>query len=187
VSCGGFGKFVAAILIVMISALALRAEDEVDEYAVKAAYLFKLGNYVRWPANLPAQRYVIGVWGDNPSEQALAPFAAAKIGGAPATHARFSSLDKAPNCQIVFVAGEDDLAREHLRAAVAAFRGKPVLIIAEAPGGIEAGAAVNLVRAENTIKFDLNLAAANQAGLSFDARLHRIAHAVSGGDATLEK
>lgn len=147
-----------------------------DEYAVKAAYLFKLGSYVRWPTKEPAKVMTLAIWGEYPNEETLKPFASAKINGLPVSVVRIEKLEQAGLPQMLFVAGETEADRARLQAAVKKYRGQPVLILSDAPTSIEDGASVFLARVDETIKFELNVTAATSAGLSFDARLQKIAY-----------
>ena len=150
----------------LLSALAghCASAATLDEYAVKAAYLYKLGSYVRWPAKDPPKVMTLVIWGDYPNEETLKSFAAAKINGLPVQVVRIEKLEQAGIPQMLFVAGETEADRARLQAAVKKYRGQPVLILSDAPTSVEDGASVFLARVEETIKFELNVTAATKIG-----------------------
>lgn len=165
------------MLLSMLAMLCAQA-IELDEYAVKAAYLFKLANYVRWPSKEPPKSFVLAIYGEQPTNETLKAFVTSKINGVPVTVIRIERLEQAPVCHLLFVAGDTDIDRERLRAAVKKYHKQPVLIVADARSAIDDGAAIFLTRVEDNIKFELSVPAAATAGLSFDARLQKIAHSV---------
>jgi hypothetical protein len=61
-------------------------------------------------------------------------------------------------------------------------RGKPVLIVSEAPGALEQGSMINFVLAERRVKFEIGLERAEYAGLSVSSRLLAVAVRVHKGE-----
>lgn len=166
--------------LVLLSAIVLSCAQafQQDEHAVKAAYLFKLGNYVRWPSKEPPKVFVLGIYGANPTAETLKPFAASKINGVPVSVVRIAQLDQAPTCHMIYVSGETPADRDRLREVTKKYQKQNVLIVSDVRTAIEDGAAIYLTRVDDNIKFELSLPAATTAGLSFDSRLQKIAHNV---------
>lgn|GEM_PF-2991467 len=169
-----------AAVFMLLSMLAMLCAQavELDEYAVKAAYLFKLANYVRWPFKETPKSFVFAIYGEQPTSETLKPFAASKIQGVPVSVIRIERLEQVPTCHLLFVSGDTEVDRERLRAVVKKYQKQPVLIVADGRSSIEDGAAIFLTRVDDNIKFELSVPAAATAGLSFDARLQKIAHNV---------
>ncbi len=165
------------VLLCMLAVPCAHAWQQ-DESAVKTAYLFKLGNYVRWPSKDPPKAFVLGIYGELPTAETLKPFAAAKINGVPVTVIRIDSIEKAPPCQMIFVGGETDADRDRLREAVKRYQKQNVLIVSDTRHSIEDGASIYLTRVDDNIKFELSVPAATSAGLTFDSRLQKIAYNV---------
>jgi hypothetical protein len=59
-----------------------------------------------------------------------------------------------------------------------AFRGKPVLTVSEVPGFCERGGFINLKVIESAIRFEINAAAGERAGLRFSSKLLSLARIV---------
>jgi hypothetical protein len=146
-----------------------RAERPTD-YAVIANYLAVFCRYVTWPAADPdaptPATLRIGVLGPNPFGTALDKVLAGKtLGGRPLVAVYATDIAHLADCQIVFINSTDT---GEIADALATLAGKPVLTTiyhsdtADAP---VTGAAIELVRVRNNVRYLLNPAALATQGL----------------------
>ncbi len=146
------------------------AAQEVSlEYRVKAAYLFNFAKFVDWPDTAGPGPLVICVAGRNVFGDVLdETLRGEAIGGRPVT-ARVI-LEPTPGCHIVFVpAGA--AAAAYLRAA----QDQPVLTVGESPDFLALGGIANFLLEGTNVRFEMNPAAADRAGLRISSRLLRLA------------
>jgi hypothetical protein len=153
------------------------------EYNVKAAFLYSFGRYVEWPADAFSDAggaFVIGVLGSDPFGGALERIAATKkIQERTIVVRRLKSLDDyKPPCHILFV--PRTVPPEQQTAAIQKVQGTPVLVVGESAGFARAGATVNFYLDQETIRFEINVAAAKAQRLTINAKLLSLGTLVKG-------
>ena len=165
------------LTLVMLAALAAHAgaQSVALEYEAKAAYLLNFLKFVEFPES--AGPINICVAGRNPFGTLLDDtIRGERIQGRPVS-ARVI-LEPEPNCHLIFVAREAATSA-YLRAA----RGSSTLTVGESPGFIAQGGIINFVRRGNDIRFEIDLAAADQAKLRISSRLLQLATVIKPGEA----
>jgi hypothetical protein len=177
-------RIAAAAFLLMVNAWSdpvAPAEIQTTEYAIKAAFLCKFGNYVEWPAQptpTPASVFGIGVVASDAVVDELTRAAHGQtVNGRPIAVRRLGGGDPVNGLDIVFV------ARSHaarLAETLTAVRGQPILTVTESDRGIPAGSIVNFVVVADKVKFDIALEQAEQSNLKISARLLGVARTVSG-------
>ena len=85
---------------------------------------------------------------------------------------REPASDSADGCQIVFISAP---AIGSLPGLLERLRGRPTLTVADSPGAVHRGVALNLSVAGNKVTFEANLPAARSAGLNLSSKLLRLA------------
>jgi len=141
--------------------------DPAIEYAVKAAYLTKFIPFITWP---DAASFSICVLGEDPFAGKLEQAASGtKLGDRP-IHVRHVTAPDA-SCQILFVSDP-----ANAEAALEALRGKPVVTVTDS--GLKEHGVISFVIADNHVRFDIDDAAAAQAGLDISSKLLGLAHGV---------
>jgi hypothetical protein len=165
-----------ALTVTTLHGTALFGQEIVDarkEYNVKAVTLYAFGRYVTWPASTfqkPDSPFVIGVLGDNPFGDALEQIAAKKtIAGRPIVIRPISTPNDSLQCHILFVTAA--VSPEIEAKIFKQVAGKPVLLVGESKGFADRGGIVNFYESGTTVRFELNPDKANEAQLSFDAKL----------------
>lgn len=171
------GLVAAAVLY----ASALRAQSAA-EYEIKAAFLYKFASFVQWPAaapgSAPAGAYpiCIGVLGADRFGPFLDQVVRGRlVGSREFAVERFHSASQALHCDIVFISASE---QSRITEILEAFRGKPVLTVSEVPGFCERGGFINLKVIESAIRFEINAAAGERAGLRFSSKLLSLARIV---------
>ncbi len=153
------------------------AEAPIEQ--VKAAYLLKFPGFVEWPAHAFAGAtapFVLAVCGadDVYAElRALAP--RHPVQGRPVALLRLRHPEPSTVTHLVFV-GKGRSAQ--LPAWVAAYAGRPIVIVGDAVGGLESGATLNFVEVGDRLRFEASPAAAEREGLRLSSRLLGVAERV---------
>jgi hypothetical protein len=160
--------------------LAQLAAAATAEYRLKAAFLFKFATYVRWPASTDAatdKPFVIGIIGSDPFGSALDDVVRPqKVQGRPIAIRRLNRPEEALNCHLVFVSASEET---NLTRILAFLRGAPVLTVSDLDRFAENGGMIGLITTEdNRIRFDINNAAVERAGLKASSQLLQLARIV---------
>jgi hypothetical protein len=146
-----------------------------SEYEVEAAYLSNFGRFVGWPARPAAGEFEVCVLGQDPFGTLLdAALKGETIGGAPMVAKRIAGVTEAAGCRIVFV----NPAKETKLKAVLDGLNSNVLTVSDSPGFTRQGGMIQFVLEDNRVRFEINLAAAQRAGLTLSSELLKVAVAI---------
>lgn len=161
------------------------AQPLATEYQVKAAYLLDFGKFVTWPAATApksSDAFSICVLGDDPFGTTLDnTVRGEKINGRPVTARRIRGIQDARGCNVLFVS---DSGERLSRKTLSALNKSGMLTVSDAQGFWENGGIIQFVFSGNRIRFEVNLDAAQEAGLSLSSELLKVASAVHGKNAT---
>lgn len=150
----------------------------VDE--VKAAYLYRFVGYIEWPEAAfatPSSPLVIGVAAADAVYAELNRVLDGRTAHGRAVVARrLATGDPAEGVQVLFV-GDSALLRS---AWLQRMRDRPVLLVSDAPQGLENGSALNFVLVDDRLRFEASLRATERAGLKVSSRLLALAQRVVG-------
>lgn len=149
-----------------------------DEYAVKAAYLYNFAKFVEWPlqsfdrADAPL---LICITGANPFGEALASLADKTVEHHPVEVRHQPDAANLEHCHIVFVSRAEPGRWTAVRDRCG---GLPILTVSDIGDFVRQGGMIGLVESDQRIRFDINLAAARQAGLRLSSQLLKLAMTV---------
>jgi hypothetical protein len=150
---------------------ALPAAGVYSESEVKAAFLYHFGTYVQWPTALRSEDapITIAVLGAPAVARELEVFLPGrKIEGRPVQTRRLARIQDLRTEEVVFIGSEHN---GQLAEIIGAASGKPVLIVTDAPDGLDRGAMVNFQLVNERVRFEISLAKAQDAGLMLSSRL----------------
>jgi hypothetical protein len=149
------------------------------EYHVKAAYLANFGRFVEWPpqpAAAEGQPFNVCVLGDDPFGPALdAALAGEAINRAPLRARRIAKPRDASNCRILYISLSEDT---RLKPILADLGSTSVLTVSDIPQFAKRGGMIELVLVKDKVRFEINMAAAEHAGLTLSSELLKLATAV---------
>ena len=149
------------------------------EVRIKAAFLYRFGEFVQWPPAAfagPDSPFVIGVLGaDEVGAELEQVVADRKIQGRSVTVRRLRRGESTAGLHVLFV-GQAESAR--LQDILSATRGQAVLTVTEGDNGLAAGSMINFVAAEEKVRFDVALPAAERGQLKISSRLLGVARKV---------
>lgn len=153
--------------------------DGLSEYEVKAAFLFNFTRFVEWPPSAFATDktpIVIGLFHSDPFGAALRRVVEGQTVRGRAVEIRVvKSYDEVHSCHLVFVSAAEERRIPDLLRSGAAGR---VLVVGETSGFAQAGGMMNFVMDGSRVRFEVNLRAAERAGLKLSSRLLSMARLV---------
>ena len=149
------------------------------EYLIKAAILYNFAKFAEWPAGAFVSDEAalrICVIGDNPFGAALA-----SIDGKTARERTLSAtpiahVEDAAACHILFVSASE---RDRLASILEAVEGRPILTVADMGQFTSSGGIVALKNDNNQSRLEINIGAAEKAGVSLSSKLLRLADTVN--------
>jgi hypothetical protein len=148
------------------------------EYQLKAAFLLNFAKFVEWPATVFRSQqspFSICVLGDDPFGRDLDETVKGQtIANRSAAVKRISQIPRDDGCQIIFVSA---VGGDKWQRALDALKSSPVLTVVEHDDLLD-NVIINLEVEENKIRFQINLDAAEHAGLKISSKLLRLAKSV---------
>jgi YfiR/HmsC-like len=167
------------VLTVVFCASTLLAQTTAKEYRIKAAFLFNFALYVEWPpdafqdANSPLTYCTVG---EDPFEGVLDQSLNAKsVGTHPLRVQHLKAPENFQGCQIVFIGANE---KKRIAAILESLKQTPVLVVGESSHFVQQGGTVGFLSEENTVRFEVNLDAAQRARLNISATLLSVAKTV---------
>jgi hypothetical protein len=164
------GHWLRCVLLCLaaMGCVPVQAQDTFSPESVKAAYLFHFAGYVEWPA-APSERITIGVLGDHGVAAELRRIIPGRaIDGRSLRVQEVDSGHDLAGIQILYVGRG---GAENLPALAQKARQQGVLLVSDAEDGLNQGAVVNFITADNRVRFEISLRAADDAGLKLSSRL----------------
>jgi hypothetical protein len=156
-----------------------RAQPSSLEYAVKAAYLYKVAPFIEWPASAfpgGGGPFSICVQGADPFGAALdQAVAGQRVGVHPITVRRMDAVSADSGCQILYAGGS---RRQSVIDALRTVRGAPVLTVTDGERPPAGRGVIHFVLKDGRVRFDIDDQAASENGLSISAKLLSLALSV---------
>lgn len=160
-------------LIALALCAALGAAQSRDERAVRAAYVFNLTKYVEWPA--AKNELVIGFVGSPETGEVMQKMLDGKRSESRIIHVLlFPSDEELKKCSLVYIGDSP----KKIRPLLDKFENTNVLTVGEAESFARDGGIVGLVRVGDQVQIQVNLEAAQHAGIKISSRLLSLAQIV---------
>jgi len=172
-----FGGF--ALLLTVLLAFPVSAQETHTEEAVKAAYLYRFGTYVDWPKeSASGDLFVIAVVGAPGVARELRHMLPGRlINNQPVQVREVTRAQEVAGAQMLYVgANNADFLRALSPAGNAA-----TLIVTDEERGLDLGGALNFVTVDKRVRFEVSLTAAERARVKISADLLSVAIRVRGG------
>ena len=153
-----------------------------NEYAIKAAALYKFISFVDWsPQALPesSPTVTVGVLGKDPFGSALDVINGKTARGKRVVVKRLSSLQDLENVQILFVSASE---AGHWKQITDAARGAGILTVSETKGFARSGGVINFTTENNRLGMEINTDAAEHSRLKISSQLLglKVTHIIRG-------
>lgn len=158
------------------------------EAKIKAAYIYKIIGYTRWPPEAfpaPDSPLIIGTIGEDPVNTYLRQIAGSRTAGKRKLVCRkIKTAADAKGCHLIFVGDKSD--GETVKTVSRSNRGQPVLMVGETPGFAGRTGVIGFQVANNRVLLKLSLKAAAARKLRISSQLARIAEIVDRPDSPPE-
>jgi hypothetical protein len=170
------------IRLALLACIALRAHADIapiDEYQVKAAFLYNFAKFVEWPREAfgkSTDPIGICVIGQNPFGSSLEDAVSGKtVNGRAFVVRQISDIKQASRCHILFVSASE---RRRYSAILGDARAGGVLTVGETDGFAEQGGMVNLKLESGRVQIQINLSAAEEARVRISSKLLSLAQII---------
>jgi hypothetical protein len=152
----------------------------VEEYQVKAVFLFNFAQFVEWPHaafgddNSPL---VIGVLGEDPFGAYLdETVRAERVANRPLRVQRYHRVDEISTCHVLFISRSEE---SRLAQTLASLKDRTILIVGDNDDFIQRGGMIQLATSQGKIRLRINVNAARAANLTISSKLLRSAELVT--------
>jgi hypothetical protein len=148
--------------------------QQASEQTVKAGFVYNFVKFTQWPAPRDSERGPLLIC--TPGSQPLGG-QFALLQGRPIGNRTIEIRSQVPasewrDCLVLFFA-EGDMAR--LDSAIRTLAGSPVLTVSDAPDFVQAGGMIGMRIDDNRVRFDVNLGAAQRAGIVLNSQMVKLA------------
>ena len=146
---------------------------------IEAAFLYRFAGFVHWPQGaLKGSTFKLAVLNDEAVASDLKRMLPNnELQGRRVQVQSITRIEQLGHAQILYI-GESDAGR--LRRWLALIASRPVLVVTNQPGGLEAGSTINFLLVDSHVRFEISLAAAQRSGLDISADLLSVAMHVQG-------
>jgi hypothetical protein len=148
----------------------------VDEYKVKAAFVFNFAKFIQWPTDAfktPVDPLVICVLGQDQMTSSLREAVNGNaIDGRPVVVRQFEAGQVSCDCHILFVSSS---ATKRFRSWL---KESGVLTVGETPGFTADGGVINFKLEDGRVRFEINVAAAERQQVHISSKLLSLAQVV---------
>ena len=161
--------------MVAMSALLMGASgaraNELPEYRLKAAFVYNFMVFTEWPA-ATGNTLNLCIHGKDPFGTEIEGLQGKLAATRKIAVQRKAAGESLKDCQAVFIAPS---LIGSLPSILEGLKGQPALTLADSPGAMHKGVALNMGVAQGKVTFEANLQAARGAGLSLSSKLLRLA------------
>ena len=185
-SRAALARLVLGLTFCVISYLAYAADQgqRPTEAQVKAAYLYNFGKFVRWQVAADTGTFDICVLGKDPFGSSLATTVTGeRVDGKSIVARDVPGIPETSHCKILFISRSEEA---RLKLVLGAAKKSSMLTVSDMPDFVERGGMIGLVNVEGKIRFEVNLASVNEAGMTVSSELLKVAVKVVGMDQAKE-
>ena len=174
-------KILFLVLLALSSAApgCLFAEDSApQEYKVKAAFLYNFTLFVEWPAEAFTGNdspLTVCILGKSPFGGALDSLRGKTAKKRKLVIRQINRVEEMGNCHVLFVSTSEKM---HLPNILAAVNNQNVLTVSDLDRFAQTGGIINFITLEDKVRFEINLKAAQQAGIRISSQLLKLARDV---------
>ena len=147
-----------------------------DPREVKAEMLYNIAKFIKWPESSFAKsdgQLVFTILGDDALAEALAANLSTRtVNGRPVFVRMVRRVQDAAGSQIVYIASSES---SRMNEVLRAMEGSPSLTVADSTGFVALGGMVDFADANARIRFEINQARAEHAGLKISASISSFA------------
>jgi hypothetical protein len=154
---------------------AFSSDITMQEYEIKAAYLYNFSKFVEWPPQAlpPSQnKLTFCILGDSPFESFSNTLRDRKVGGRIIVVKHAEKVEVAAECNVLFVSASEQAEVYH---HLSALQGRAILTVGETRGFARSGGIIEFFLQEKRVRFRINIDAAARVGLTLSSHLLELA------------
>ena len=154
--------------------------EAVPEYLVKSAMLYHFARFTKWPKDVFTDSdtpFRICVLGQDPFGSDLDSLINHQIRGRDIVTTRIRSVRHAKECHLLFIAKSEE---KRLQSILKVLAERSILTIADMDRFARLGGIIHLKIDNETIRFEINIAFAQQIGLTFSSDMLMLASIITG-------
>ena len=159
------------LLIGIVLSTHLLAETHINEYQVKAAFLYNFIAFTEWPNDID-QTVNLCIYGEDHFGHEIDKLQARAVNDNNIKVLRLTGLEESKECHVLFISKS---AIDNLPNILENLQGESVLTIADSPEAASKGVIINMTLTQNKINFEVNLESAHSAKLSISSKLLQLA------------
>lgn len=164
------------VLLCVLTTWANPQPTEQLEYRVKAAILYNIAKFVEWPESDSSAAIEFCILGQDPFGRILDEAASGKkISDRTIVVRRVQRATEATGCSLLFISSSETRRVQEILGTLGA---SPTLTVSEIPRFAEQGGMVNFIPLDGAVRFEVNVSAAQHAGLRISSQLLRLARIV---------
>lgn len=174
-------KFLLPVMLLTLlasaSVFSMAEDSKATEYRIKAAFLYNFSRFVTWPeaGGEDTGKVSLCTLGGDPFGKLLDALAGKSVHKSSLHIKRLDDPGQARECQIVFISRS---ASRDLEYIISLLRDQPTLTVSDMDGFTAHGGIIQFKRVNNRVQFDINIDAANLAGLTISSKLLSLATVV---------
>jgi hypothetical protein len=171
---------IACVLVVLGTLSSTHADPTaVKEAQIKAAFLYNFTKFVEWPQNsfaASSDAIVVGVLHDSLLRQHLETTVKdRRVNGRSISVRRVVTVPEIKAVHLLFVDASEEARFTDVRPKL---QGSALLIVGESASLLANGGSIRLVLEADRLRFEINVAAAELAGVKISSQLQKLALAV---------
>ncbi len=173
-------------------ALLVRGDETANlEYQIKAAFLYNFLKFVEWPKSKTREEdkpIIIGIIGKDVFQGAFENLKDKTIEGKKVVIKQYKGISELDNSSqkhpqietirkshMLFICPSE---KNYMRIILESVKEQGILTVADTKGFLEAGGIINLMMEEKKVRFEINMIAAKQSGITIRSQLLRLAKKV---------
>jgi len=167
-------KLMLCVSLILIPFLFASAQ-EIDEYLIKSAFLFKAPVFMEWPPNasylLPQNNFVIAIIGSDPFNGKLQLAIKAsniKLKNKNISIRTVTKVEEIGSSDIVFISNSE---KYNLTKILNYVKDKPILTLSDTRVFIDKGVMINMYIENNALQFNVNLKSINESKIYVSSKL----------------
>ncbi|WP_373497963.1 YfiR family protein [Desulfococcus sp.] len=152
------------------------------EYRVKMGFIYHFIRFTQWPPETfptPESPINFCIASANPAADILLSLQDKEVKGRKIDVNRSVTSEDVETCQILFIASDDE---KFVQPMLESLKGRKILSIGEIKNFTRMGGVINFFVTRNQLRFEVNLDAAESAGLKFSSQLLMSADIVKKGE-----
>jgi YfiR/HmsC-like len=169
------------VLLQAVFPLTGMGQTSVEEYRLKAAFLFHFAQFVEWPlpsSGAPNTPLIFCVAGQDPFQGDLERTVQGKaVAGRSIEVRHIRQAQDGKACQLLFICSNES---NRVGEFIAAVRDSPVLTVGESDDFLQQGGIIRFCMDDRKVRFEVNQDASRKAHLRVSSRLLLLAKTVLG-------